>query len=35
MNILGINAYCGEASAASVVDGHLVAAVEEEWFIRL
>jgi hypothetical protein len=32
MNILGINAYCGEAS---VVEGQLVGAVEEEWFIRL
>jgi carbamoyltransferase len=35
MNILDINAYHGESSAASVVDGQLVAAVEEEWFMRL
>lgn len=35
MNILGINAYHGDASAAIVVDGELVAAVEEERFTRL
>ena len=34
MNILGINAYHGDASAALVVDGQLVAAVEEERFTR-
>src|SRR5260370_159362 len=32
MNILGINAYHGNASAAVVCDGRLVAAVEEEGF---
>ncbi len=35
MNILGINAYHGDASAALVVDGKLVAAVEEERFNRV
>ena len=35
MNILGINAYHGDASAALLVDGVLVAAVEEERFTRL
>jgi len=35
MNILGINAYHGDASAALFVDGVLVAAVEEERFTRL
>jgi carbamoyltransferase len=30
MNILGINAFHGDASAALVKDGHLVAALEEE-----
>jgi hypothetical protein len=34
LNILGINAYHGEASAALVVDGQLVAVVEER-FTRL
>ncbi len=34
-NILGINAYHGDASAALVVDGKLVAAVEEERFNRI
>jgi len=34
MNILGINAYHGDASAALVVDGALVAAAEEERFTR-
>jgi carbamoyltransferase len=33
--ILGINAYHGDASAALVVDGQLVAAVEEERFTRV
>lgn len=35
MRILGINAYHGDASAAIVVDGQLVAAVEEERFNRI
>lgn len=35
MIILGINAYHGDASAALVVDGKLVAAVEEERFNRV
>jgi carbamoyltransferase len=35
MNILGINAYHGDASAAIVVDGQLVAAAEEERFNRI
>ena len=35
MNILGINAYHGNASAAVVRDGRLVAAVEEERFNRV
>lgn len=35
MNILGINAYHGNASAAIVRDGQLVAAVEEERFNRV
>ena len=35
MNILGINAYHGDASAAMIVDGQLVAAVEEERFTRV
>ncbi|MGQ0670364.1 MAG: carbamoyltransferase family protein, partial [Actinomycetota bacterium] len=35
MNVLGINAYHGDASAALVVDGELVAAVEEERFTRV
>lgn len=35
MNILGINAYHGDASAALVIDGKLVAAVEEERFNRI
>jgi carbamoyltransferase len=34
-SILGINAYHGDASAALVVDGQLVAAVEEERYTRL
>src|SRR5262249_8376604 len=35
MNVLGINAYHGNASAAIVCDGKLVAAVEEERFNRV
>lgn len=35
MNILGINAYHGDASAALLQDGQLVAAVEEERFNRI
>ena len=35
MIILGINAYHGDASAAIVVDGRLVAAAEEERFNRI
>ncbi|MGC1907576.1 MAG: carbamoyltransferase [Candidatus Acidiferrum sp.] len=35
MNILGINAYHGNASAAIVCDGQLLAAVEEERFNRV
>ena len=35
MNILGINAYHADASAAIVCDGQLVAAVEEERFNRI
>lgn len=35
MNILGINAYHGDASAALVQEGRLVAAVEEERFTRM
>ncbi len=35
MVILGINAYHGDASAAVLVDGQLVAAVEEERFSRI
>lgn len=35
MVILGINAYHGDASAAIVVDGKLIAAVEEERFNRI
>ena len=34
-SVLGINAYHGDASAALVVDGQLVAAVEEERFNRI
>jgi carbamoyltransferase len=33
--ILGINAYHGDASASLVIDGQLVAAVEEERFNRI
>src|SRR3989304_10127771 len=35
MNCLGITAYHGDASAAIVVDGQLVAAAEEERFNRI
>lgn len=35
VTILGINAYHGDASAALVIDGRLVAAVEEERFNRI
>lgn len=35
MNILGINAFHGDASAALLVDGQLIAAVEEERFNRI
>jgi carbamoyltransferase len=35
MRILGINAYHGDVSAALVVDGELVAAIEEERFRRI
>ena len=35
MVILGLNAYHGDASAAIVVDGELVAAAEEERFNRI
>ncbi|MDH5325940.1 MAG: carbamoyltransferase [Gammaproteobacteria bacterium] len=34
-NILGINAYHGDSSASLIVDGELVAAVEEERFRRI
>lgn len=34
-NILGINAFHGDASAALVIDGQLVSAVEEERFNRI
>ncbi len=35
MNILGLNAFHGDASAALLVDGQLAAAVEEERFNRI
>src|SRR5215469_9646849 len=35
MNVLGINAYHGNASAAILCDGKLIAAVEEERFNRV
>ena len=35
MYILGINAYHGDAAAAIIRDGHLIAAVEEERFNRI
>jgi len=34
MNILGLNAYHGDFSACIIVDGKLIAAVEEERFTR-
>ena len=35
MNILGINAFHGDASASLIQNGQLVAAVEEERFNRI
>ncbi len=35
MNILGINAYHGDASASVIQNGQLIAAVEEERFTRI
>ena len=35
MNVLGLNAYHGDVSAALVRDGKLVAAVEEERYVRI
>ena len=35
MNILGLNAFHGDASAALLSDGQLAAAVEEERFNRI
>ena len=35
MNILGINAYHGDASASLIQNGQLIAAVEEERFMRM
>ena len=35
MNILGINAFHADASACLIQDGRLVAAVEEERFLRI
>ena len=35
MIVLGVNAYHGDASAALLVDGEIVAAVEEERFTRV
>src|SRR5689334_25238637 len=35
MNILGLNAFHGDASAALLCDGQLTAAVEEERFNRI
>jgi carbamoyltransferase len=35
MIILGLNAYHGDSSACIVVDGKLIAAVEEERFRRV
>lgn len=35
MNILGLNAYHGDAAAALVMDGQLIAAAEEERFRRI
>ena len=33
--IVGINAYHGDAAACIIINGHLVAAVEEERFLRI
>lgn len=35
MNILGLNAYHGDASACLVADGRIIAAAEEERFRRV
>ncbi len=35
MVILGLNAYHGDSSACIVIDGQLIAAVEEERFMRI
>lgn len=35
MNILGVNAYHGDSSAALVIDGNLISAAEEERFRRI
>lgn len=35
MKVLGVNAYHGDASAALIIDGQMVAAVEEERFTRV
>ena len=35
MNVLGLNAYHGDVSAALVRDGKLIAAVEEERYVRI
>src|SRR5688500_9065217 len=35
MNILGINAFHGDSSAALLVDGQLAFAIEEEWLNRV
>jgi len=35
MIILGLNAYHGDSSACIVIDGKLIAAVEEERFTRM
>ena len=35
MNVLGLNAYHGDVSASLVMDGRLVAAVEEERYRRI
>ena len=35
MRIIGINAYHGDSSACLIIDGQLVAAVEEERFRRI
>ncbi|HUP01941.1 MAG TPA: carbamoyltransferase N-terminal domain-containing protein, partial [Gemmatimonadota bacterium] len=35
MNVLGLNAYHADAAAALVVDGRLVAAIEEERLQRV